>query len=359
MKREYQKKEILAIGKDIYIGIDVHKDNWHVTVRSEGEEILTVNMTSNYHALKKLLDKFKDCRIKVSYEAGPCGFWLYDRLTAEGIDTIVAPPSLIPTETGNRVKTDKRDSRKLACLLESKMLKRVHVLTEEERAHRELVRTRRQLVEHQCDVARQIKSKLLFYGIRSPFSSGKWTKSYLTWLKGLILTQKLLKKSFERLMELYEYLGAQIKEISKEVVALTQSEQYLRKADLLRSVPGIGILSAIEILVELQEVERFKSARQIASYIGLTPSEYSTGQHIRQGGITRCGNKRVRAVLVESSWILIGKDPFMQMKYRRLKNAKGGKRAIIAIARNLIIRLRKMLLTNEPYRIGGIARAAA
>jgi transposase len=359
MKKGYQEKGILARGKDVYVGIDVHKDNWHVTIRGEGEEILNVNMSSNYHALKKLLGRFQDCRIRVSYEAGPCGFWLYDRLTADGIDTIVAPPSLIPTESGNRVKTDKRDSRKLAWLLESNMLKRIYVLTEEERAHRELVRTRRQLVEHQCDVARQIKSKLLFYGVKSAFSGrSKWTKSYLTWLKGSIFKEEILNKSVKRLLELYEYLGEQIKEISKEAIALSRSEKYLSRVNLLRSVPGIGILSAMEILVELQDVERFNSARQIASYIGLTPSEYSTGQHIRQGGITRCGNKRVRTILVESSWILIGKDPYMQMKYRRLKNAKGGKRAIIAIARNLIIRLRKMLLTNEPYRIGG-ARAAA
>lgn len=359
MKREYQEKEILARGKDIYIGIDVHKDSWHVTIRAGGIELVTVSMQSGYHALRKLLQRFEDCKIKVAYEAGPCGFWLYDRLMSEGIETIVVPPSLIPVESGNRVKTDKRDSRKLARLLESNMLKRVHVLTEEERAQRELVRTRRQLIEHQCDVARQIKSKLLFYGIRSPFIGSRWTKSYLAWLKGLIFEQEILKKSFERLIELYEYLTVQIKEISKEVVGLSWSEKYLKRVELLRSVPGIGILSAMEILVELQEVGRFKSSRHLASYIGLTPSEYSTGQLIRQGGITRCGNKRIRTALVESSWILIGKDPFMQMKYRRLKNAKGGKRAIIAIARKLIIRLRRMLLTNIPYRIGGVAKAAA
>lgn len=358
MKKGYQEKEILARGRDIFIGIDVHKDSWHVTIRAEGIELVTVSMQSSYHALGKLLRRFEDCKIKIAYEAGPCGFWLYDRLMSEGIETIVVPPSLIPVESGNRVKTDKRDSRKLARLLESNMLKRVHVLTEEERVQRELVRTRRQLIEHQCDVARQIKSKLLFYGIRAPFPGSRWTKSYLAWLKGIIFEQEILKKSFERLIELYEYLTVQIKEISKEVVVLSQSEKYLSRVELLRSVPGIGILSAMEILVELQEVGRFKSARHLASYIGLTPSEYSTGQLIRQGGITRCGNKRVRTALVESSWILIGKDPFMQMKYRRLKSAKGGKRAIIAIARNLIIRLRRMLLTNEPYRIGGVAKAA-
>lgn len=359
MKKGYHQGEILARGKDVYIGIDVHKDNWFVTVRAEGEEILTVNMPSEYSALRKMLDRFRECRIKSAYEAGPCGFWLYDRMIADGIDTIVVPPSLIPMESGNRVKTDKRDSRKLAQLLERDMLKRVYVLSEEQRAQREVIRTRRQLVEHQSGVARQIKSKLLFYGIRSPFSGCKWTKRYLTWLKGNIFKEEILNKSLKKLIELYEYLGVEILEISREIVALSRSESYVRRVELLRSVPGIGMLSAMEILVELQEVGRFKRATQIASYIGLTPSEYSTGAHIRQGGITRCGNKRIRTVLVESSWILIGKDPVMRMKYMRLKNRKGGKRAIIAIARNLIIRLRKMLLDNEPYRIGNPLERAA
>ena len=99
-------------------------------------------------------------------------------------------------------------------------------------------------------------------------------------------------------------------------------------------------------------MERFRSADELASYIGLTPSEYCTGQYVRQGRITRCGNKRVRTCLVESSWILIRKDPLMRLKYNQLKQFKGAKRAIIAIARKWIIRIRRLLLNNEPYAIG-------
>lgn len=360
MRKGYQERKILAIGREVYIGIDVHKESWHLTVRTEGEEIFNGRMASSYQALKKFLERFEGSKIKVAYEAGPCGFWLYDKLTVEGIETIVTPPSLIPVESGNKVKTDRRDSRKLAKLLESNILKRVHVLSEQERAERELVRTRRQLVEHCSDVARQIKSKLLFHGINSPVGgSMKWTKGYIKWLKDLVCKEEWLKVSLMSLIELFEYLTAQIKKISKEVVVLSQKDNYRGRVTLLRSVPGIGILNAMEILVELQNVERFKSSGELASYIGLTPSEYSTGQHIRQGRITRCGNKRVRTALVESSWILIGKDSYMQLKYRKLKNTKGGKKAIVAIARNLIIRIRKMLLTNKPYVFGGIAKLAA
>lgn len=353
MKKAYQKSKVLARGKEVNVGIDVHKDSWQVTSIAEGEEVFNGRLVSQYHALRKLFDRFVDCKIKVAYEAGPCGFWLYDKLTADAMETIVVPPSLIPVESGNKVKTDKRDSRKLARLLESNMLKRVYIFSEQDRADRELVRTRRQILEHRTDVMRQIKSKLLFHGIKSPFiGKDRWTNRYVKWLKQLKFEHEELKVSFDILIELYDYLSRQLVKISKKVIELSKSDKYIDKVKLLRSVPGIGILIAIEMLVELQNVDRFKSAEELASYIGLTPSEYSTGQYTRQGRITRCGNKRVRTCLVESCWHLIAKDPFMRRKYMKLKNRKGGKRAIIAIARNLIIRVRTMLLTNEPYLVG-------
>ena len=158
MKGELRNKKVLVRGKEVFIGVDVHKESWHVTARMEGEEVFHGGIPSQYHALWRLLDRFKDCKIKVAYEAGPCGFWLFDKLAQEGVEVLVVPPSLIPIESGNKVKTDKRDSRKLAKLLESSMLKRVYVLSEEDRVDREWLRTRRQIVEHRNEVARQIKS---------------------------------------------------------------------------------------------------------------------------------------------------------------------------------------------------------
>jgi len=353
MKGELRNKKVLVRGKEVFIGVDVHKESWHVTARTEGEEVFHGGIPSQYPAFRKLLDHFKDCRIKVAYEAGPCGFWLYGRLTEDRIETIVVPPSLIPIESGNKVKTDRRDSRKLARLLENNMLKRVYVLNEEDRVDRELLRTRRQMVEHRNDVARQIKSKLLFYGIRSPFAPRYgWGQNYLQWLKGMELPREGLRACFESLIELYEYLSDQLMKMNQRVKELSQSLKYRQRLKLLCSIPGIGTLIGMEILVELPEMERFKSGDELASYIGLTPSEYSTGQYVRQGRITRCGNKRVRTCAVEGSWILITKDPLMRLRYNKLKAIKGAKRAIIAIARKLIIRIRRILLNKEPYTVG-------
>jgi transposase len=345
-------ERVPIIGKRICVGIDVHKESWQVTVRTEGEEIFNGRIPGQYQALKRLLERYQGCQMKVAYEAGPFGFWLSDKLSEDNIDTMVVPPSLIPIESGNRVKTDKRDSRKLARLLESNMLKQVYVLTPEEREHRDLLRTRRQIVDHRKDVARQIKSKLLFYGIVSPFSATPyWSLKYIEWLRALSFATDYLKESFYILIDLYEYLTRQIARINRKVARLCRDKKYLDRIKLLCTAPGIGRLTAIEILVELQDISRFKSAEELASFIGLTPSEYSTGEKTRQGRITRCGNTRVRTYLVESTWILITKDPALRAKYLKLKSTRGGKRATIAIARKFILIIRRMLLDNVPYRM--------
>src|SRR3974377_1290858 len=263
--------------KDVYVGIDGHKESWHVTIRSDGEERFNGRIPGQYHSLKRVLERYRDCQIKVAYEAGPFRFWLLDKLVPECIETIVVPPSLIPIESGKKVKTDKRDSRKLATLLESNMLKHVYVPTDEEREHRDLLRTRRQLVDHRNNVARQIKSKLMFYGIRSPFTSTtRWSAQYVEWLKTITFQTRYLKEAFDLLIQLYEYLTLKIARINREVVRLCRDKKYRHKIKLLCTAPGIGRLTAIELLVELQDIARFKSAEELASYIGLTPADSST-----------------------------------------------------------------------------------
>jgi transposase len=346
------KERTSVVGKKVYVGIDVHKESWQVTVRTEGEEIFTGRIPGQYQSLKKLLERYDGSRMKVAYEAGPFGFWLSDKLIQDNIEAMVVPPSLIPVESGNRVKTDKRDSRKLAQLLESNMLKQVYVLTPEEREHRDLLRTRRQILDHRKDVAHQIKSKLLFYGITSPSpATNYWSFKYIEWLKALRFDTDYLKECFHLLIDLYEYLTRQIARINKKVGLLCRDKKYRDRIKLLCTAPGIGRLTAIEILVELQDISRFESSEEIASYMGLTPSEYSTGEKTRQGRITRCGNARVRTYLVESTWVLITKDLAMRAKYLKIKNTRGGKRATVAIARKLIIIIRRMLLDNVPYRM--------
>ena len=198
---------------------------------------------------------------------------------------------------------------------------------------------------------RQIKSLLLFHGIHPPYERSQiWTKTFVKWLRS-INNDEYIVRSLNVLVDLYEYLTQQVKELTEEVMKLARTEKYAHRVELLTSIPGIGVLSAIEMLVELQDVGRFKSADQLAAFIGVTPSQYSSGERVRMGSITHLGNHRVRTLLVESSWTLIRKDPTLHKAYESIKNRRGAKRAIVAISRKLVIRMRRILLDGEPYKI--------
>jgi transposase len=257
---------------------------------------------------------------------------------------------LIPVESGNRVKTDKRDSRKLAQYLENNLLKRVYVLSREERAHRQFVRTRRQLSNHRTDVMRQIKSLLLFHGISlAGVDTGFWTPPVLASLRA-VATEEYVSRSLNTLIDLYEYLTQRVKQLTKELRELAQTKKYSKRVHLLQTIPGVGMVSAMEVLTELQDVSRFSTADQLAAYLGLTPSQYASGQMVRMGKITHMGNHRLRTRMVECSWILIRKDWALYKTYEALKKRRGAKRAIIAISRKLIIRIRRILLDGISYR---------
>ena len=350
MKKRLNANKTDVNGKTVSIGIDVHKQSWQVTALIEGVVVTAVTIKPSYSVLQKLLAQFKGAKIRIAYEAGPAGFNLYDDLTADGIECIVVPPSLLPVESGNRVKTDKRDSRKLAEYLEKNLLKRVYVLTKQERAHRQFVRTRRQLSNHRTDVMRQIKSLLLFHGIPLPgVDAGFWTPTFLASLRA-VETEEYLSRSLNTLIDLYEYLTQQVKQLTEEVRGLARAEKYEKRVKLLKTIPGVGMLSAMEVLTELQDVSRFSTGDQLAAYLGLTPSQYSSGQMVRMGRITHMGNHRLRTRMVECSWILIKKDSELHKTYEAIKKRRGGKRAIIAISRKLVIRIRRILLDGTIYR---------
>lgn len=354
MACKVKKNKINFKGKMVNIGVDMHRLFWRITALVEGDIVLAVNLgRPNYDSFRQLIHQFEGNYVRIVYEAGPGGFDLYDKLSADGIECIVTPPSLIPIESGNKVKTDKKDSYKLAKLLESDMLKKVWVLSPEERAQRQLVRTRRQIVNHRSDVMRQIKSLLVFHGIEVPFSSRQqWTGRFIKWLHEVDLGDEYLNKSLKALVHLFDYLSDDKKRLTKEVMELARKDKYASKVKLLKSIPGIGALSAMEILVEIQDMSRFQTADELAAYLGLTPSQYSTGEHIRMGHITHMGNSWVRTTLIESSWILINKDPQRRHKYENIKYRRGGKRAIVAVARSLSACIRRMLLDQVFYEIG-------
>ncbi len=342
-------------GKDLFIGIDIHRKQWHVTILNEdGLKLHSNRIPGSCEALSQLLDRFSGARkITATYEAGYFGFWVYDFLLGMGIDARVTPPSLIPREAGNRVKTDRVDSFKLAEYLKNGVLKSITVPSPEERGHRQVSRRRRQFVQDRIRVQNRIKAELRFTGLELPGESvGRWSRVFVKNLRAVRFRDTYQQASFQNLLDQFdqtsELIGRQ-KDLLKE---LAGSSKYADRVKILESVPGIGWLSAMEILLELQDVARFQSADALAAYVGLTPSQHSTGERVRMGRITRQGKPTVRTLLIQASWRLIDTDPAMEQKYERIKKRAGGKRAIVAVARTLVIRMRRILLDQQMYQLG-------
>jgi transposase len=338
-------------GKSLFVGIDLHMLQWHLTIRTEDVEIFCGSIPGKWEALRKLLDRYPGSLLKTVYEAGCFGFWLHDRLVEYGAECVVTPPSLVPIEYGNKVKTYRRDSRKLAHLLAKGMLKRVWVPSEEESFHRQVIRRRRQLIGDRVRIQCRIKSELCFYRIQMLNTTTKWSQAYVMNLHRLKFNNHWMQECFQRLLEEYDFLSDSVKEQMKILQEFAETSLYKERVTILRTVPGIGLIAEMELLLELQDMERFRRADQLADYVGLTPSQYSSADKIRIWRITATGKNNLRGTLIEVAW----KDKWMRRRYDRIKARSGGKRAIVAIARITLLKTRRMLLDNKPYVTGRAA----
>lgn len=334
----------------LFVGIDVHKRSYHVTgVLSDGRQVFSAGMSSDKDGLLRCLLRTGYERIEAVYEAGYFGYGLHDYLEEHGIGCMVTPPSLIPGEYGNRVKTDRRDSKKLALYLAKGLLKRVYVPSEEERCHRQVIRTRRQLTADRIRKQSQIKAFLAQHDLPLPEARCAWTKQYVGQLHKIMFKDRWLRMSFKQLLTAYDQSDTHVREQTDLLKALSKTNLYRERVAILTSIPGIGTISAMELLLELQDVERFRTAGQLAAYVGLTPSQFSSGENVRMGRITRIGKSHLRATLIEAAWILIRKDAEMAKTYAQIQYRAGGKRAIVAIARRLLVRARSMLRSKSSY----------
>jgi len=353
--KAYHKNTIveeLAAGEAIYMGLDVHRRTWHLTVRTATKELQKMSLPADWTALQKIIDRYGANRVQIVYEAGYFGYSLCDRIVTHGAQCIVTPPSLIPQESGNRVKTDKKDSAKLARLLAKGELRGVYVPTVEERNHRQLLRVRGQAIKARTRVQLQIKAFLMFHGIPCPECTGKWSGLFFDKLQALDLGDAYLQTCFALMLEQYQFFNRQILHATRALRELAAHPIYRDRFRLLRSVPGVGLITAMQVLLELQDVKRFSSAEKLAAYVGLTPSQHSSGDKVRLGHITSVGQGSLRGALTEAAWTAIKKDGVMAEKYQRIRARAGSKRAIVAVAHNLLLRIRRVLLDGVPYAVG-------
>jgi transposase len=352
---EYLKdiKTFIA-SKHVFCGIDIHFGHWNLCFVCDGEVIEKFRIPNNYDTLKMILTKYSKARkVSIVYEAGFCGFWLYRKLISDKYDCIVTPPSKM-LKSENKVKTDKRDAEKLAFYLSAGLLKKVTVPPAEIESDRRVVRRRAQLVKKQTRAKNHIKSFLHLHGIKTPKDiKTHWSNCYLTWLETLRFDYESDIFTLSQLINNYRHIREDLVEVTRYLRMLSQSKKYQENYKRLISAPGVGLITAMTYLLEIFNFQRFANEDNFSSYLGMTPSQISSGDKVRLGHITRQGNANLRRVLIESAWTVIKHDPHLREKYNRIK-ARGtnGKKAIVAVARSLAIRLRRCILDETEYIIG-------
>lgn len=347
--------EIFVKNKAVFCGIDVHKYHWNLCFISDGMIVEKTKMTSDFQKLLRHLDRFYtgSRALHFVYEAGFSGFHLCRKLRASGYHCIVTPPNRIPSYN-DKVKTDTRDAVKLAQYLSSGLLKEVFIPPITAESDRQVLRLRHDYQKKLTRVKNQIKSHLFLYGITKPdVLCSYWSKRYIAWLTTLEFKEPGLRLVLDNYLEEYHFYCSKIIALRSHLRQLSRTEAYRRRFKILVSCPGIGLITAMTFLLELYDIVRFISAGKLSSYTGLTPAQFSSGPHIRLGHITREGNAHIRRVLVECAWTVIRHEPFLRAKYNRIR-AKGanGKKAIVAVARSLGVRLRRCLIDEVPYEVG-------
>jgi transposase len=336
-------------GKTIFIGIDVHKKTYAVTCMHEKIIVKRDTLKANPAGLVEYLHKyFLNAEIKTVYEAGFSGFVLHRYLLGKGVDNIVVHAASVETSSRDRVKTDKRDSLKLATQLSDGRLKGIYVPTPEREAYREVSRTREKVARDKRRVGNRLKSLLYRCGLLDMENDTRVSKKWLEEVAQYTCDESI-KYCIQVCIDKWIFLRNKIKEIDNELAKQALVDKDLEK--VYKSVPGIGVTHARTLANELEDMKHFPNEKQLFSFTGLTPSEHSSGEYKRLGHISRQGRSVLRKTLIQASWIAINKDPSLQIIYERVARTAGKKRAVIGIARRLVGRIRSCFNANTVYHI--------
>ena len=288
-----------------YVAMDTHKKEHKVALHYPcNEEIVRFAIKNNARDIKRMVNKIKKkapADIQFCYEAGVCGFTLKRRIEALSCKCAVIAPSLTPIKPGDHIKTDRRDALKLLMMFKAGLLTEVHAPNAQQEAARELTRCRQTAQENLKRIRHQLLKFLTRHGY--VYTNGNhWTGKHITWLRNLEFDQLLLADIFDNYFTQMNHCLQRLDSLDKQVKNLAESNCYKEIVGFLKCFHGIDTLTAITIITEIFDFGRFSSPGQLMSYLGLTCSEDSSGQKQRKGSITKAGNKRVRRLLVETSW---------------------------------------------------------
>jgi transposase len=288
-----------------YVGLDVHKDSIVVAMAEgglRGEVREHGRIANTPAALDRLLRKLggDGMALRFCYEAGPCGYGIQRRLAARGHECVVIAPSLIPKRAGDRIKTDRRDAASLAKLHRAGELTAVWVPDCRHEAMRDLVRARLDAVHSLRRARQQLSGFLLRQGCH--YGRPAWTKLHRRWLAGLSFKQAVHHIVLEDYIAAVEGAAARRDRLTAQIEAMLPDWTLAPVVAALQTMRGMALVNAATLIAELGDLSRFANPRQLMAYLGLVPSEYSSGASVRRGGITKAGNRAARRLLIEAAW---------------------------------------------------------
>lgn len=296
----------MAQASTLYIGLDVHKETIavaYVSTARTAEVVSLGNIGTRQCDIDKLLGQLqaKAKKLIFVYEAGPCGDWLYRYLTKKGLQCWVVAPSLIPKKAGDRVKTDRRDAMQLARLMRAGDLTPVYVPGVEDEAIRDLARAREDRLKDLKAAKHRLKAFLLRLDIRYT-GRANWGPAHLRWLATVVCPTPAQQMVFQECVRAVSERQDCLQRIEAELHTQVHTWRWAAVVEAIQALRGVQFIAAVTLIAELGDLTRFTNPRQLMSYLGLTPSEYSSGSRRRQGGITKTGNAHARRVLVEGAW---------------------------------------------------------
>ena len=292
--------------KTLYVGLDVHKESIAVAYAPEdrGADVVPLGAIGTRQCdIDKLIRKLqsKGATLVFVYEAGPCGYWLYRYLTRKGLACHVVAPSLIPRKPGDRVKTDRRDAVMLARLMRSGDLSSIYVPGIEDEALRDLSRGREDAMRDLKATKYRLKAFLLRQDIRYE-GRANWNAAHLRWLSEVVCPTPPQQIVFQEYVRAVTEQHERLQRLQRALHDQVRSWRLYPVVEAIQALRGVELTSAVILIAELGDLTRFDTPRKLMSYLGLTPSEYSSGERRRQGGITKAGNTHARRALVEGAW---------------------------------------------------------
>jgi transposase len=334
-----------------YVGVDAHKKDLFVAMLvGDGPTPVTWQLPNEANAVRRLVRKLeRDAPgpVRVCYEAGPCGYALQRQVATARVSCQVIAPALIPRKPGERIKTNRRDARKLAELFRAGLLTEVRPPTPEEEAVRDLCRARDDAREDLQRSRHRLGKLLLRRGLH--YVGRNWTQGHRRWIGSLEWAQPAERVVVDDYLLAIDHLESRLIELDARLAEIAQTEPYRERVGWLRCFRGIDTLTAILILAELHDFRRFQSPRALMAYVGLVPGEDSTGEKHRRGRITRTGNALVRRLLVETAWHYQHRPSIGVALTRRRKGQPG---RVIAIAdkaqQRLCRRFRRLMEQHKP-----------